>query len=216
MRFPHKLNSLEKNSLPTNNLHFNIQTIHCPCIYFHISLIVYIKLVVVCIFVIKRHLKSRERILQVSITPTFTLHLLSIWSSQSLDFIQSLENNIATWEVQYLIVQLCQSQCVSHHHCPVSMMLHRIKHRLSSLRGFRGIRLTHRSISVRHRVHMDALEALFVLVVMHSSNSPCSRPQDIGLAIPPDLTYDAFPLLQPLSPFQLLSRSKHVHTECPI
>lgn len=171
------------------------------------SLIVYVKLVV-CIFVIKRHLKrGKKRVLQVSITPTFTLHLLSTWSNQSLtlDFIQSLENNIATWEVQYLIVQLCQSQCVSHYHCPVSMMLHRIKHRLSSLTGFRDIKPTHRSISVHHRVNMDALEALFILVVMHSSNSSCPRPQDVGLAVPPDLTYDAFPLLQPLSPFQLLS-----------
>lgn len=57
------------------------------------------------------------------------------------------------------------------------------------------------------------LEAFCALVVVHSSNSSCSRPQDIRLAIPPDLADDPFSLLQPLCTLQLLSWSKNVHTQ---
>ena len=51
---------------------------------------------------------------------------------------------------------------------------------------------------------------------MHSSNSPCPRPEDVGLAVPPDLPDDPFPLLQSLRPLQLLGRSEHVHAQRPV
>lgn len=86
----------------------------------------------------------------------------------------------------------------------------------TSLTGFRDIGPTQRSLPVLHRAPSVSLEASCILVVMHSANSPCSWPQDIRLAVPPDLTYDALPLLQALCPLQLLSRSKHVHTQCPV
>lgn len=113
--------------------------------------------------------------------------------------------------MQYHIVQLSQSRVLAYQ-CVTSLLSccqHCIKHRLSSLTGYRDIGPTQRSHSV-------SLKALCFLVVMHSSNSPCSWSQDIRLTIPPDLTYDTFPLLQSLCPLQLLSWSEYVHTQCPI
>jgi len=70
--------------------------------------------------------------------------------------------------------------------------------------------------SVLLRALRVPLEAVCILVVMHSSDSSRSRPQDIRLAVPPDLAYDSFPLLQSLRPFQLLGRSKYVHAQRPV
>lgn len=47
-------------------------------------------------------------------------------------------------------------------------------------------------------------------MVMHSSNGPGPRHQDVWLPVPPDLPHDSFPLLQPASLLQLLSRGEHV------
>ena len=48
------------------------------------------------------------------------------------------------------------------------------------------------------------------LVVVHTSNSPCSCPQNIRLAIPPDLSDDSLPLLQSLGSLQLLGRRENI------
>lgn len=53
-------------------------------------------------------------------------------------------------------------------------------------------------------------------IVVDSTNSPRPRSQNIGLSVPPDLPDDPLPLLQPLRSLQLLSRRKHVPTQCPV
>ena len=48
------------------------------------------------------------------------------------------------------------------------------------------------------------------LVVVHASNSSCSCPQNIRLAVPPDLPDDSLPLLQSLGSLQLLGRRENI------
>lgn len=50
-----------------------------------------------------------------------------------------------------------------------------------------------------------------LLVVMHSSNSPCPCDQDVWLPVPPDLPDNSFPLLQTSCLLQLLSWCEHIH-----
>ena len=50
-----------------------------------------------------------------------------------------------------------------------------------------------------------------LLVVMHSSNSPRPRDQDVRLPVPPDLPDNALPLLQTSRLLQLVSWREHVH-----
>lgn len=70
-----------------------------------------------------------------------------------------------------------------------------------------------RQVEVRgHSVSLEPYES----VVVHPSNRSRSRSQDVGLAVPPDLTDDALPLLQPLRPLQFLGGSKHVHAQGPV